>query len=318
MVEPRRALRESLLQRYCAQLGTTLEQRNPGFALVAARREAETAAVVARAEMLAATAADRAKTKFLANMSHELRTPLNAIIGFSELMKLPSPQPGEQNSQYAGYIHEAGKLLLDIVNGLLDLARIEAGRLQLQDEWLPLAEPMQSATITVGPIAEKKGIGLTLDPGIPEIQILVDRTRFKQILLNLLSNAIKFTEPGGSVDLGAALIDTGALVISVVDSGVGIGPEHLERVFEPFEQVEEHLTRQNEGTGLGLSIARALTELHGGRLLLRSTIGVGTTIELQLPSDRVTVVPVSDPDWPTSPAVRDASAPSADGDHPKP
>jgi signal transduction histidine kinase len=287
MVEPRHSLRESLLENFCAQLGTTLGQRHPGFALVAAQRDAETAAVVAQAEAQAAITADRAKTKFLANMSHELRTPLNAIIGFSELMKLPSLPAGEQYSEYAGYIHEAGTLLLEIVNGLLDLARIEAGKLQLHDEWVVLADVLHLAVMTVRPIAEKKDIKLAAEPDAPDIAVLVDQTRFKQILLNLLSNALKFTQAGGRVSVTTAIRDGGELVIAVVDSGIGIAPEHIERVFEPFEQIADHLTRQNEGTGLGLSIARALTELHGGRLSLRSTVGVGTTIELHLPSERV-------------------------------
>ena len=287
MVEPRRKSRESLLESFCTQLGTTLEQRHPGFALVAAKREAETAAVVAQVKMLAATAADRAKTKFLANMSHELRTPLNAIIGFSELMKLPSPPPGEQHSEYASYIHEAGTLLLEIVNGLLDLARIEAGKLVLHDEWIALSGALHLAGMTVSPIAEKKEINLVLEPVPPDLAILVDETRFKQILLNLLSNAVKFTDPGGHIGVTTGIADNGELVVSVVDSGIGISAEHIERVFEPFEQIEDHLTRQNEGAGLGLAIARALTELHSGRLQLRSTLGVGTTIELHLPSNRV-------------------------------
>jgi two-component system cell cycle sensor histidine kinase PleC len=283
----RRVTRESLLDSFCAQLGTTLEQRHPGFAFVAAKRDAETAASVANAQMLAATAADRAKTAFLANMSHELRTPLNAIIGFSELMKLRQPQPTEQRSEYAGYIHEAGKLLLEIINGLLDLARIEAGKLELHDEWIALAEDLHCAVTTVSPIAEKKEITLSVEPVEPDLAVRVDRTRFKQILLNLLSNAVKFSETGGHIGIATALLDGGELVVAISDSGVGIASEDLERVFEPFEQVEDHLTRHNEGTGLGLSIARALIELHGGRLQLRSAVGRGTTVELRLPGDRV-------------------------------
>jgi len=287
MVEPRRQRHESLLDSYCAQLGSTLERRHPGFAQVAAKREAETAALVANAQMLAATAADRAKTKFLANMSHELRTPLNAIIGFSELMRLGRPAGAADQIEYAGYIHEAGKLLLEIINGLLDLARIEAGKLELHDEWLPLDEMLRSAVTTVTPTAEKKRIELVLEPPRRELAIRVDRTRFKQILLNLLSNAVKFTEAGGRVGISAGVIEGGELALSVTDTGVGIASEYLDRVFEPFEQIEDHLTRQNEGTGLGLSIARALAELHGGRLLLSSSIGNGTAVELRLPADRI-------------------------------
>jgi signal transduction histidine kinase len=289
MVEPRRQRSESLLDSYCAQLGTTLELGHPGFALVAAKQDAEMTALTAKAQMLAATEADRAKTKFLANMSHELRTPLNAIIGFSELMKLRRPPAanGERDSEYAGYIHEAGTLLLEIVNGLLDLARIEAGRLELHDEWIALADLLRSTTTTMSPVAAKREVDLASTLPDRELTIRVDQTRFKQILLNLLSNAIKFTGPGGRVEIGAMVVDGGGLAVSIADTGAGIAPENLRKVFEPFEQIEDHLTRQNEGTGLGLSIARALTELHGGRLLLRSTVGQGTTVELRLPRERV-------------------------------
>jgi len=287
MVAPQRQRRESLLESYCGQLGTVLEQGHPSFALVAARQKAETAASTAREQMLAATAADKAKTKFLANMSHELRTPLNAIIGFSELIKLQRLPPGEHNSEYAAYIQEAGKLLLDIINGLLDLARIEAGKAELSEETIALAEALASAATTIRPIAEKKELKVALEPCLPNISVRVDQTRFKQILLNLLSNAVKFTESGGHITVRGALLESGELSLSIVDTGIGIAPEYVDRVFEPFEQVEDHLTRQNDGAGLGLSIARALTELHGGKLLLRSVVGSGTTVELRLPRDRV-------------------------------
>jgi signal transduction histidine kinase len=122
---------------------------------------------------------------------------------------------------------------------------------------------------------------------VPNLTVRVDPTRFKQILLNLLSNAVKFTDPGGRIELASAPLDSGDLSLTIADTGVGIAPEYVERVFEPFEQVEDHLTRQNEGAGLGLAIARALTELHGCRLLLRSVVGCGTTVELQLPRDRI-------------------------------
>lgn len=286
MVRPQPKRRQSLLESYCSQLGTVLEQEHPSFALVTAKRKAEKAAATAHEQMLAATAADRAKTKFLANMSHELRTPLNAIIGFSDLIRLRRLETIEQTGEYAGYIGEAGKLLLEIINGLLDLARIEAGKVELHEENIRWPDVLQSAVTTIGPLAEKKGLALVTHAA-PDLAVRIDPTRFKQILLNLLSNAVKFTEPGGRIELASAALASGDLLLTVADSGVGIAPEHVERVFEPFEQVEDHLTRQNEGAGLGLAIARALAELHGARLLLRSAVGFGTTVELQLPKERV-------------------------------
>jgi signal transduction histidine kinase len=287
MVYARQGRQESLLESYCAQLGTVLERRYPGLALMAAKERAENAASLANARMLEATAADRAKSRFLANMSHELRTPLNAIIGFSEIIKLDYIQPKERYPEYAEYIYDAGKLLLEIINGLLDLARIEADKLELEEEIVPIREIVAASLRTIAPIALKKSIELSCDLGPVSPPIWVDPTKFKQILLNLLSNAVKFTAPGGRVAIACGFDSGGDLTISIADNGIGISPEHLEKVLQPFEQVEEPLTRQNDGTGLGLPIARALIERHGGQLVLASTVGVGTEVTLRLPRDRV-------------------------------
>jgi signal transduction histidine kinase len=287
MNESRRRGYESLLETYCSQLGTLLDRRGPGLAFVNAKQTAETAAGLATQQMLQAQASDRAKTKFLANMSHELRTPLNAIIGFSEVIKLNAQQPKERYPEYAQYIHDAAIHLLELINGILDLARIEAGKVELEEEDVSISDLIYSAVTTVRPLADKKLVVIECRHRRTDALIRVDQTKFKQVLLNLLSNAVKFTQPSGSVVVDCRHDMQGDLVISVKDTGVGIPPEQLQKVLEPFEQVEDHLTRRNEGTGLGLPIAKALIELHGGQLVLDSALNVGTTAELHLPRGRI-------------------------------
>jgi signal transduction histidine kinase len=278
---------EALLENYCSRLGTLLETRYTGLALLSAKQEADTAARHANEAMLEAKAADLAKTKFLANMAHELRTPLNAIIGFSEIIKLDSIQSRDRYPQYAEYIHDAGILLLNIINGLLDLARIQAGKVDLEEQIVAVGELVQSAVRTLAPIAQKKSIELSCELAQSATLVCVDQTKFRQIMINLLSNGIKFTEPPGRILIESGVNGRGDLVISIKDTGIGIPPEHLERVLNPFEQVADHLTKENEGTGLGLPIARALIELHGGDLALSSELGIGTTVALRLPHERV-------------------------------
>lgn len=278
---------EALLENYCSRLGTLLETRYTGLALLSAKQEADTAARHANEAMLEAKAADLAKTKFLANMAHELRTPLNAIIGFSEIIKLDSIQSRDRYPQYAEYIHDAGILLLNIINGLLDLARIQAGKVDLEEQIVAVGELVQAAVRTLAPIAQKKSIELSCELAQSATLVCVDQTKFRQIMINLLSNGIKFTEPPGRILIESSVNGRGDLVISIKDTGIGIPPEHLERVLNPFEQVADHLTKENEGTGLGLPIARALIELHGGDLALSSELGIGTTVALRLPHERV-------------------------------
>jgi signal transduction histidine kinase len=287
MVNANRQKPEALLENYCSRLGTLLEARYTGLALLAAKQEADAAAKHANEAMLEAKAADLAKTRFLANMAHELRTPLNAIIGFSEIIKLDAIQSKERYPQYAEYIHDAGILLLNIINGLLDLARIQAGRVDLDEQIVAVGELIQSAVRTIAPIAEKKSIDVICKLAQASTLICVDQTKFRQIILNLLSNGVKFTEPKGCIVIGSGVDGRGDLVISIKDTGIGIPPEHLERVLSPFEQVADHLTKENEGTGLGLPIARALIELHGGNLTLSSDLGIGTTVALRLPHERI-------------------------------
>jgi signal transduction histidine kinase len=282
-----------LLENYCCQLGITLERRYSGLALLEAKQQAEKAAAVANEAMLKARAADRSKSKFLANMAHELRTPLNAIIGFSEVIKLDNIQKKERYPEYAGYIHDAGKVLLDIINGILDLARIEAGKVELQEQTVAFNELIQSAITTIRPIAERKSIHVDCEFWEVPVMIFADSTKLKQVMLNLLSNGVKFTEPHGCIQISSVFDKHGDLVISIRDTGIGIPAEQVQKMLEPFEQVADHLTRENEGTGLGLPITKALIELHGGELVLRSEVGVGTTAILRLPHHRVRCVPSS-------------------------
>lgn len=270
----------SMMESYCAQLGTL-------FGLATAKQQAETAVLLARQGMLEAKAANRAKSDFLANMSHELRTPLNAIIGFSEAIKLDALNAPDKYPLYAGYIHDAGTHLLAIINGLLDLARIEAGKLTLAEEWIALSEVMASVLQTMRPLVEKKSIALTCDAGPRPLAVHVDATKFRQILLNLLSNAVKFTPAGGTVAIDVERANAGGLTLAIADSGVGIPPDAVERVLEPFQQVDDPLRRREGGAGLGLPIARALIGMHGGTLELTSAVGVGTTVRLRLPAGRV-------------------------------
>src|ERR1700747_3155315 len=188
MVSGHRGKPEAFLENYCTRLGTLLEVRYTGLALLAAKQEADTAANHANEAMLEAKAADLAKTRFLANMAHELRTPLNAIIGFSEIIKLDAIQAKERYPQYAEYIHDAGILLLNIINGLLDLARIQAGKVDLEEQIVDVGELVQSAIRTIAPIALKKSIELNCNLAQSSTLVRVDQTKFRQIMINLLSN----------------------------------------------------------------------------------------------------------------------------------
>ena len=282
-----------LLDGYCSRLGSLVEHRYSSLALLAAKQQAEKAAGVAHEAMLKAKAADRAKSKFLANMAHELRTPLNAIIGFSEIIKLDQTRMRDHYPEYAGYIHDAGTILLNIINGILDLARIEAGKVELQEELIPQGQLIYSAVNTIRPLAHRKSIEVTCEIEQPATMLYVDPTKFKQVALNLLSNAVKFTEPPGSVAVESVLHRSGDLMLSITDTGMGIPPEQIERVFQPFEQVADHLTREHEGSGLGLPIAKALMELHGGDLVLTSQPGEGTVARIRLPGDRVRALAAS-------------------------
>jgi len=227
--------------------------------------------------------ANQHKSEFLANMSHELRTPLNAIIGFSEV--LLERMFGELNDKQADYLQDiftSGKHLLSLINDILDLSKIEAGRMELDLGDFDAAQALANAMTLVRERAQTHGIGLTLeaDDGIGEIR--ADERKFKQILLNLLSNAVKFTPDGGRVVVRAVSVD-GGVEVAVSDTGVGISAEDQLVVFDEFKQVGRHYTNKHEGTGLGLALTKRFVELHGGTLRLQSEPGVGSTFTFTIP-----------------------------------
>jgi len=230
--------------------------------------------------------ANRHKDEFLANMSHELRTPLNAIIGFSEVMlERMAGELTDKQDEYLNDILSSGRHLLSLINDILDLSKIEAGRMELEltDFNLPVA--IDNALTLVHERAARRGLTLTQDVDERLGDFSGDERKIKQVLLNLLSNAIKFTPEGGKVQVRAEL--KGEVVeIAVADTGVGIAPEDQELVFEEFRQVGTDVAKKHEGTGLGLALARRFVELHGGNLWLDSEVGVGSTFTFELPMRR--------------------------------
>ncbi len=227
--------------------------------------------------------ANRHKSEFLANMSHELRTPLNAVIGFSEVLQ--AQMFGSLNPKQAEYvddIHDSGRHLLSLINDILDLSKIEAGRMELELSRFDLPSAVDDAVTLVRERAHRHGIALRcrLDDGVDDL--VADERKVKQVLVNLLSNAVKFTPPGGTVEVSAVQSD-GAVEIAVSDTGIGIAPAEQDAIFEEFRQAGPEDARRAEGTGLGLSLAKRLVELHGGRIRVRSTVGQGSTFTFSLP-----------------------------------
>jgi cell cycle sensor histidine kinase DivJ len=228
--------------------------------------------------------ANRAKSRFLANMSHELRTPLNAIIGFSEVMthEMFGPVGSAKYLEYTRLIHESGAHLLELINGILDMSKIEAGKFELAEEIFALNDVVQSAIKFVKLQADRAGVILTGNVARNVESVFADKRAVKQILINLLTNGVKFTPRGGEVRIDA-LLDANGVTIAVSDSGVGIAPADLERLGKPFEQVEGEHVRAKEGTGLGLALVKALTAMHGGEATIESAVGIGTTVRVRLP-----------------------------------
>ena len=239
--------------------------------------------------------ANQAKSEFLANMSHELRTPLNAIIGFSEMMEsgLFGPLGDMKYLEYCRDIRESGRYLLDVINDILDMSKIEAGRTTIEPELIELdAFLVGTMRLVAGRAAEKQlAIVAEIEPAI---ELRADRRMFKQIIINLLSNAVKFTPDGGRITVRARAVG-GHVNIAIEDSGIGIPKDALSKLGKPFEQVESQLTKTHRGSGLGLAIAKSLTELHGGAMRIRSSLGVGTIVMIRLPLDTTTVVHTPDP-----------------------
>ncbi|WP_419903107.1 ATP-binding protein [Kiloniella sp.] len=233
-------------------------------------------------------AANRAKTYFLANMSHELRTPLNAILGFSEMIKyeMLGKIDEPRYREYADDIYSSGTLLLEIINDILDMSKIEAGELNLQNEVVDLGEITASCFKIISGRAERNRISLisNIAPDCP--YLYGDNTRLRQLLLNLLSNSVKFTPEGGEITLSAGLNERSQIEISIEDNGIGIPEQKIAEVLKPFIQVDSHLTRQHEGTGLGLPLSKTFMELHDGELILESELNRGTKVTMVFPADR--------------------------------
>jgi two-component system cell cycle sensor histidine kinase PleC len=235
-----------------------------------------------------AEAASMAKSQFLANMSHELRTPLNAILGFSEMItsRLFEKDPA-RNVEYAGLINSSGKHLLTLINDILDLAKIEAGRWQLEESEVDLHHLAEDALQLVTWRTRETNAVLenAIDPGLETL--FADERAIKQILVNLLSNAVKFTPEQGKVSVFAQRIAGGGLTFGVSDTGIGISAEDQQKVFDSFGQGKHDVAIAHKGTGLGLAIVKGLAESHGGRVMLESQVGKGTTVTVHLPASRV-------------------------------
>ena len=241
------------------------------------------------AETLRAEGANRAKSEFLATMSHELRTPLNAIIGFSEIIKGETFGP-VGSVKYRGYaedIHQSGQHLLDLINDILDLSRVEAGEDELREEHLDIPPVIESVLRLVRQRAEKGDLQLEWELPDDLPLLYADARKVKQILINLMSNAIKFTDPGGKVRFTAWCRADSGFVFQIVDTGIGIAAKDIPKALSQFGQIDSDLDRKYEGTGLGLPLTKALTEMHGGCLTLQSEVGVGTTVTVRFPATRI-------------------------------
>jgi signal transduction histidine kinase len=239
----------------------------------------------------AAEAANQAKSRFLATMSHELRTPLNAVIGFSDALLHVAGNPTRALvAEFATQIHEAGHHLLGLINSILDVARIESGRFDLASDQVNIPRMVRHCVRQSDAAAQAAEVALIVEvpDNLPLLQ--ADERRIQQALNHLLSNAVKFTEAGGTVSVGAALGADGKLRLFVHDTGIGIPAEDIDRVFEPFTQLDSTLARRFQGAGLGLYVSRALIAGHGGELSLRSVPGTGTTAEICLPAERLVAV----------------------------
>jgi len=257
----------------------------------------------------AAEAGSASKSRFLAMMSHELRTPLNAIIGFSEVIASQrfGPDAMARYADYAQTIHSSGQQLLELISQLLDMSKIEAGKLELEEEDLSAGDVIEDCVTLLNERAQEAGIVLALHVPSPAPVIYADRRALRQVLINLVSNAIKFTSRGGRVELGLQVNDDGAVAYRVTDTGIGISAEAIARLFQPFQQADASITRKFGGTGLGLAISRALVEAHGGTLTLDSAPERGTTAWVVLPTTRRIKEQVAAPTAETPPPRRAAA-----------
>ena len=271
-----------------------LIRRNAELDLARGIYEKQGAQMAALAEDLSlarqeAEATSRAKTEFLANVSHELRTPLNAIIGLSEIVKdeLLGPVGEPKYRDYADDIHKSGHHLLELINDILDISKVESGRDELNEEIISVPDLVHSALTLTRQRAIDDRIELVIDCPEDLPPLNADNRKMKQILVNLLSNAIKFTEADGKVTLKAWCRPESGYVFQVIDTGIGIALDDIPKALSIFGQIDGEISRKNKGTGLGLPLTKALTELHSGSLDLQSEPGIGTTVTVRLPRERI-------------------------------
>ncbi|MEC4687820.1 MAG: HAMP domain-containing sensor histidine kinase [Nitrospirota bacterium] len=280
----------SSFRQYGDKFRRSVEHKRVQQDLIAVRQKTDRSTEMAHGARLKAEGANRAKTEFLANMSHELRTPLNAIIGFSEIIEREILGQAQGNSKYVDYardINGAGNHLLNVINDILDIAKIEVGQLELEEDVFDVDESLCICLKMLADQSQKNSVQLERT-GLDSLPSLRgDEKKFKQIVINLLSNAIKFTPEGGQVSLGAEIDAHGDLKVTISDTGIGIAAEDLDKVMTPFAQVDSAHSRKHQGTGLGLPISKALSELHGGSFTMASEPGVGTTVTVCFPAERI-------------------------------
>ena len=277
------------MQRYCEQMGNIIDRRRAEQALKAAKVAAELAAKSATTAMIAAQTSDRAKSEFLSNVSHELRTPVHAIIGFSQLMSDETAGP-LGNPEYKGYVHDihgSAEQLLSVINNILELAKVDAGTAELSEDSFDVNDLTDHVIRLLQSRIDEKHLELLFEPDQSLPLLWADERKVTQIVANLLANAIKFTEDGGHVTIAWRLLDEGEFELSIADTGIGIAPESLERIFEPFTQVDSARNRRFEGAGLGLPLSRGLAALHDARMTIQSESGVGTVVRVTFPKNRI-------------------------------